>query len=54
MDDKVKKISCDPSCGFAVQSHDEDEVIEDAKKHMKMMHDQDVSDAEAKKMMTEA
>ena len=33
MDQNLKKIECDPKCGFSIQSHDEKEVIEIAKKH---------------------
>ena len=38
MDEKLKKISCDPMCGFSVQSHVEKEVLDMAKLHVKSAH----------------
>jgi len=47
----LKKIECDPKCGFMVQSHDEKEVIEIAKQHAKKFHDMTISEKDAKSMM---
>jgi predicted small metal-binding protein len=47
----LKKIECDPKCGFMVQSHDEKEVIEIAKQHAKKYHDMTISEKDAKSMM---
>ncbi len=50
----LKKIECDPKCGFMVRSHDEKEVIAIAIKHAKESHDMKVTEADAKKMMENA
>lgn len=50
----VKRISCDPMCGFAVQSHDEKELISMVKSHVKQMHHKNVTESELKKMETMA
>jgi predicted small metal-binding protein len=34
----LKKIECDPKCGFMVTSHDEKEIIEIATQHAKKFH----------------
>ncbi len=46
---KLKQIECEPSCGFMVRSHDEDEVIKMARDHVKSMHDMAISKEDAKK-----
>ncbi len=51
---KLKKLECDPKCGFAIQSHDEKEVIDIAIKHAKKAHGMDVSEKEARGMMKDA
>lgn len=38
MNKNLKRISCDPMCGFMVQSHDEKEVVDLAKQHVKHAH----------------
>lgn len=35
---ELKKVECDPKCGFMVQSHDEKELIEMASQHGKKFH----------------
>jgi predicted small metal-binding protein len=50
--DQIKRISCDPECGFAVQSHIEDEVVDVAAKHVKEKHGKSVSDKELRGMIT--
>lgn len=47
----LKRIECDPKCGFTVQSHNEEEVIDIAKKHAKMMHNMNATDDQMKGMM---
>ncbi len=47
----LKKVECDPKCGFSLQSHDEKEMMEFTKKHAKNAHDMNVSDSEIRKMM---
>jgi predicted small metal-binding protein len=51
MDKKLSKISCDPACGFEVQSHDEMEVIEFAVKHAKDKHGDTITEEDAKAMV---
>jgi len=49
---KLRQISCDPACGFMVQSHDETEVLKMAREHAKKNHKElKVTDAGLKKMM---
>lgn len=38
MKQTLKSISCDPMCGFMVQSHDEKEVLDLAMTHAKKVH----------------
>lgn len=47
----LKKIECDPKCGFMVQSHDEKELIDVTKQHAKNYHNKIVSDEDIKKMI---
>ncbi len=49
----LKSVSCDPSCGFSVKSHDEKEIVSFVQAHSKMHHNKDVSEADVKKMMKE-
>ena len=51
---KLKKIECDPKCGFMVRSHDEKELIEIATAHAKKAHKMNVSEKEIKAMMKDA
>jgi len=53
MENKLMRITCDPVCGFMVQSHNEKEVIDMSKMHMKKIHKQKVTDKEARAMMEE-
>jgi len=50
--DTIKKIACDPQCGFAVQSHDEPEVIRVASEHVEKVHGKKVPEKELWEMMT--
>ena len=34
----LKKLECDPVCGFMIRSHDENEVIRIALEHAKKFH----------------
>lgn len=36
--EKLVKLACDPKCGFAVQSHEEGEVLDIARNHAKIKH----------------
>jgi predicted small metal-binding protein len=52
--EKLNKVECDPKCGFAVQSHDEKEVIDIATKHAKNAHNMNVTEKDVRGMMKEA
>ena len=51
MDQNLKKIECDPKCGFSIQSHDETEVIEIAKKHAMEKHNMNATVEQLRGMM---
>ena len=51
MDQSLKRIECDPKCGFIVQSHDDKEVLEIAKRHAKEKHNMDATYEQLKGMM---
>ena len=50
----LKKIECEPSCGFMVRSHDEKELIDLTKQHAKKLHNKVITDKEVKDMMKAA
>jgi len=50
----LKKVECDPKCGFMVQSHDEKELIEIAIEHAKKFHHMEVNEKDVKAMMENA
>ena len=50
----LKKIECDPKCGFMVKSHDEKEIIEIALQHAKKSHKMKITAKDVKGMMTSA
>jgi predicted small metal-binding protein len=54
MADDLKKVSCDPTCGFQVISHDEDELINIVKMHAKNIHKDNLSDDDVKSKMQPA
>jgi predicted small metal-binding protein len=54
MAEKLKKIECDPKCGFLVRSHDEKEIVEIATQHAKKMHNMNITEKDAKDMMKDA
>ena len=54
MNQELKQIQCDDMCGFMVRSHDEKEVVQLAKQHVKNVHKMDVSDADLKNKMKTA
>ena len=51
MPNDLKRIECDPKCGFVVQSHDEKEVMDIAKKHAKEKHDMNPTEQQLKGML---
>ena len=52
---KLKKIECDPVCGFMIRSHDEKEVIEIALEHAKKFHkEMNITEKDVKGMIQAA
>jgi predicted small metal-binding protein len=51
MEEKLKRIECDPKCGFMVQSHDEAEVLKIGRRHAKEKHGLNVSLEQLKGML---
>jgi len=48
----LKQVSCDPSCGFLVRSHDENEVVHLAFEHARKVHpEMNVTEEDVKKMV---
>jgi predicted small metal-binding protein len=47
----VKSVTCDPACGFKVQSHDEKELTSIVISHAKHAHNKDVTAEDVKGMM---
>lgn len=45
----LKQIDCGPECGFMARSHDEKELIEITRKHVKQFHGMDMTEQEIKK-----
>jgi predicted small metal-binding protein len=54
MAEKLKKVECDPQCGFLVRSHDEKEIVEVAIQHMKKAHGKFITEKDVKPMMKDA
>jgi len=53
MAEKLKKIECDPRCGFVVQSHDEKEIVDIAIQHAKKSHSMAITEKEVRAMMVD-
>jgi predicted small metal-binding protein len=45
---ELKKVECDPMCGFMVRSYDEKELVEIVTQHVKKFHNKKISEKEAK------
>ncbi len=54
METALKKVECDPKCGFMIKSHDEKEIIKIALEHAKKFHEMDITEKDIKNMMTDA
>jgi predicted small metal-binding protein len=50
----LKKVECDPQCGFLVRSHDEKEIVDVAIQHAKKAHNKVITDKDARTMMKDA
>ena len=48
---EVKSVSCDPQCGFKVQSHDEQELTDIVIAHAKKAHNMDITAKDVKAKM---
>ncbi len=51
---KLKKVECDPKCGFAIQGHYEKEVVDVAMQHAKKAHSMNLTEKDVKDMMKDA
>ena len=47
----LKSVSCETTCGFMCQSHNEKELLSIVKTHAKKMHKMEMTDAKIKEMM---
>ncbi|TAN41791.1 MAG: DUF1059 domain-containing protein [Nitrospirae bacterium] len=54
MKTNLKKVECDPKCGFSIKSHDEKEIIDIAIKHAKKFHDMAITEKDVREMMKDA
>jgi predicted small metal-binding protein len=54
MAENLKKIECDPTCGFMVRSHDEKELIDLVSRHAKNSHNMTVSEKDLREKMKDA
>ncbi len=54
MTGELKKIECDPTCGFMIRSHDEKELIDLVARHAKKSHNMNLSEKEIKEKMKDA
>jgi predicted small metal-binding protein len=52
MEKNVSRIECDPKCGFAVQSEDEKETLDIAKRHAKEKHNMNATSEQLRSMLT--
>ena len=50
----LKKVECDPTCGFMVRSHDEKEIIDLVTKHAKKAHNMNVTEKEIRAKIRDA
>ena len=54
MAEELKKIECDPLCGFMVRSHDEKELMEVARRHAETIHHMKVTDKDIREKVKAA
>jgi len=54
MDENLKKIECEPMCGFMVRSHDENELVNLALSHVSNIHNLRQTPAEIRSMIKPA
>jgi predicted small metal-binding protein len=51
MKEELKRVECEPDCGFAIQSHNEKELMNITKEHAKKMHNMIVTPSAIRDMM---
>lgn len=44
MTGNLKKVECDPKCGFMIRSHDEKEIIAAAIQHARISHNETLTE----------
>jgi predicted small metal-binding protein len=54
MAEKLKKVECDPKCGFLVRSHDEKEIVEITTLHAKNSHNMVITEKDVRGMLKDA
>jgi len=54
MAEKLKKVECDPKCGFLVRSHDEKEILLIAMDHAKKSHGMAITEKDVRTMLKDA
>jgi len=54
MAEKLKKVECDPKCGFLIQSHEEKEIVEIAMQHAKKAHSMVITEKDVRAMLKDA
>ncbi|RJQ14730.1 MAG: DUF1059 domain-containing protein [Nitrospiraceae bacterium] len=54
MAETLKKVECEPTCGFMIRSHDEKELIELVRQHAEKMHKMKVTDKDIREKMKTA
>lgn len=52
--EKLKKVECDPKCGFVIQSHDEKEIVDVTMQHSKKAHNMNITEKDVRGMMKDA
>lgn len=51
----LKRMECEPNCGFMVQSHDEKEVLRMGEEHARIIHhDTSMTEEKLRGMMKDA
>ncbi len=44
----LKKIECDPTCGFMIRSHDEKELVDIVTRHAKKAHNMNIPEKDVR------
>jgi predicted small metal-binding protein len=54
MAEKLKKVECDPKCGFLIRSHEEKEIVDIAIQHAKKSHSMAITEKDVRTMLKDA